>query len=265
MKQVSSGGQAGAAPHVTSHKLERPRKLLLTALDAHILEMQSERIRSWGWSWIAPLHTDTQPNAPATSHPHPPRPSGCNLQEKSRKGPAQEHCSGFGAELSRPAAHQQSAAVDQDSRLQQPSAPGSCFDDGTSLDSDHDDSGQLAKAKLIAAAAHQMHRPAKRRRLAIPSQQQTRANIGSEQPIQQNKQASLGASAVGAKPIGSSGSCSDTIEAGSISLTHLACVLGTALDATELQVGAVSVLEYCPISKGAPGLRWSGCLTRPQD
>ena len=49
--QVCPGGKAGAAPHVTSHRLDRPQPLHLSLPEALALETHAPQIHSWGWSW----------------------------------------------------------------------------------------------------------------------------------------------------------------------------------------------------------------------
>ena len=237
MMQVSPGGKGGTAPHVTSYKLERPQRLLLSPLQAHILETHSERIRSWGWAWTTPLHMDTQPSAPADAG----SPASGSIGHKPCEKHGNDACRtqgyipGHGAEPLTPSALHQSAP-DQDFRPGLAPA-GSCLDDRAS--DDDDESGPMAEAALTGGPARQMNRAAKRRRLGGPNHQQTKRIVGDEQDAQQSVQARLQASATDHKPLCSGVSCSEIIEAGSISLTHLACVLGTALNAMELQVGAV--------------------------
>lgn len=243
MMQVSPGNKAGTAPHVTSHKLERPQRLVLSCMEAHMLETHAARIRSWGWAWTTALQADIQPGLPANDGSRQNDPASQHGKDSRSFGPAQSGIPGHGAELRRPPTHQLSAAVDEGCTPQNPSTSGSSFDDGATSASDDDDSGALIEATLLARPLQQVQRAAKRRHLGIPQQQQTRSHIGSRHHADDHNVQAPPASAVGATPHCGGGSCSETTEAASISLTHLACVLGTALNSTELQVGAFNSVQ----------------------
>ncbi|KAK9838953.1 hypothetical protein WJX74_006647 [Apatococcus lobatus] len=216
--QVCPGGQAGCAPHVTSHMLDRPHVLHLGPQEAHIMEAHSERIRSWGWAWD--VLTAMQVNS-HISRPAQPSPLTCR----------------------------QSSTASQIMKLP---ASGQCAADDAILSSSDDDSWPFAKAMLVGAP--RMHRGPKRRRLANHDFKQTGSMAYSKQHVEKNVHSRVTASD-SSFPMDSS--CLGTIKAGdqgSIVLTHLACILGTTLNATELQIYLHQLSETSAASITPPGV-----------
>ena len=263
-------GQAGPAPHVTSHRLERPLPLHLTPLQTHLLATHTQRIRSWGWAWHSPRH----PEAGAQSPPHIQTPA--NLQDGIHHpaAPPQDDATTTGSQagaaalsgqnllLLAPLERTHAAASSmqkvpywraQSRAAQAPAAgkqrpfspsaqqaPMKTVSSEACASSNEDEEAASATIPeayaALSTSSHPERQPAKRRRLQGVQSVHEVVNEP-DQPVQAG---SAAAAAAGQEVTTAHCESPEWHGQPEIVLTHLAFVLGVALNATELQVGTVA-------------------------
>ncbi len=238
LAQVCPEGKAGSAPHVTSHKLDRPHTLHLSPPEALALDTHAQQTRSWGWSWQSPPPVPTQiPISPGSL-------------TASHRGPISIHhslsCNGMSAISS--------SRLESSPGTAAPWQPAQAEGAKSRLHDRINDNGDgeiLDEAALLAPPSRPQDIHVRKRHC---SQLEVSAHdTGPHQSSWSDQERSCrGASIAGARPSPDSTGSMCSAQGGAFLLTHLACIVGVRLNGTELQVG-VTFTSYAghPYFNGA--------------